>query len=179
MVQVTKEYEELQVNSYLRLNHFDKNKKCLQEVINTTENGEWLLWYLLRSDMISKAQLKNIKIECLTLVQELLTDNRSKNAFKALKSLESSQYEIALNIVQDAKDAYEDAFYTTLINRHLTHAAYLAVQTNQCEVITARYATLLINTVSEALYLYYDSVEKGQEILKKCADICRKYLTQY
>ena len=145
--------------------------KTKQEAFETCERGDWMLWYIAKTNMVDIRTLVGIKIECASLVKHLMKHQRS------LKALEvGERFSKGLASLEELKDAVDDA-YTAYIEAHAdaAYAAYAAA-------FAAAYAYVadFADSVADAANSVADAVNatKRKEVLKQCADIVRRYVKQ-
>ena len=144
--------------------------KSLQEVWETCERGDWMLWLAkCMQDKEGWHNLKQItlaKAKCARLVIHLMKDKRSKKAVKVAEQfglgnatrneLDAAAADADAAADAAAADAYADA----------------AVAADAAAAAADAYADAAV----AAAYAAYAADAKKKEILKQCADICREYL---
>ncbi len=58
----------------------------LSESWQKCERGDWMLWYLKKTEVVDLRKLTLIKVECAVLVKHLMTDDRSLKALEVARS---------------------------------------------------------------------------------------------
>jgi hypothetical protein len=144
--------------------------KTFEDVWKTCERGDWMLWLFHRmQDKDGWGDLRNktaAKVKCVRLVEHLLTDQRSKDALNvAQRFSEGNATREELNSAAAAAYTAANAAYTAAYDAYTAaNAAYAAAYAAYDAAYDA-YA---------AAYAAYAAAREN--ILKKCADICRDTL---
>ena len=134
------------------------------ECLRDCKRGDWLLWWLWRernNEGYSNIRaLTKAKSECARLVQHLMKDPRSIAALDACDQyyeglISDEQLAAAYAYAHQHKHAYADA--AAIAAYADANAAAYAAAAGGADAAAAAYAA-------------------GRDILKQCADICRKYL---
>lgn len=141
-----------------------KNKSW-QEIFNTCEKGEWLLWLFARTNPGNLKEITLVKAHIANTVRHLMQDDRSKNAVDvAIRFGNGEATKEELDAV--AYEAYVAYAAANVANAVANVAAYVAYAA----------ANAVANVANVASYVAANAVAYA-ESQKLTADICRKYLT--
>ena len=141
--------------------------KSWEEVYNTCERGDWLLWLFQKTKHNGLQLLTLAKGHCANTVRHLMKDQRSLKAVDAAIAFGEGR------INREELDAAAEAAYA---------AAYAAVNTIYAAAADAAYAAAAADAAADAAAEAADAAYAAaraayyEENLKLTADICRKYL---
>jgi hypothetical protein len=167
--------------------------KTWQEVYNTCERGDWLLWLFAKTNPKDKRLITLAKGYCAKTVRHLMKDKRSKAAVDAaiaygkgkiyITSLEKAKkaaYRVHSDNCEDDFDGYNfrkrnyasfDAAYCAYASVETTNSDYAEYTATQAAIAAANAANG--NTIDFGT-VYYTARKESQ---RKTADIVRKYIT--
>ena len=153
--------------------------KTWEEVYNTCERGDWLLWLFARTNPEDFQLLILAKAHCANTVRHLMVDERSKNAVdvaiafglgKATREELAAAYAASAAASAAAYAAYAaSASYAAAYAAAYASASYAAAYAASASYAAA-YASYAASAAASASY----AARKKNQLLT--ADICRLYL---
>ena len=139
--------------------------RTLEQAWNECERGDWMLWFaqMKRVDM---RKMTLAKARCVRLVMHLMKDERSRNAVEV-----AERFGLGKATREELEEARTAAFDAASAADSNATNAYVA-----CAAIDASCVYASLATAYATIAAYAVSVST-KETLQKCADICRKILT--
>ena len=158
----------------------EENNYTLKEAWQKCERGDWMLWFAAKQG-VNLRRLVLAKSRCAKLVKHLMKDKRSRSAIEVAERFglgqathkELDAADVAATNAAAAFAAAAGAVDAT--DAAAANAANTAADAYATAANAAAYANAAYAYATDAYVTAADDIQ--EEILKKCADICREILT--